>query len=84
MRPPVYEAEMADPPALVGIPEAADLLGVSAQRVKQLRHDPDFPPPAIRLRMGPAWWVVDILGWAEANAERRAQRDPRKNKEALT
>ena len=50
-----FEAELERPtlPDLVSGPEAAEILGVSRQRVHQLAHQhPDFPAPAYRLRAG--------------------------------
>jgi hypothetical protein len=50
-----FEAELERPtlPDLVSGPEAAEILGVSRQRVHQLAHQhPDFPAPAYRLGAG--------------------------------
>jgi hypothetical protein len=42
-------------PALAGVREAAELLGVKPQRVRQLVARPDFPRPVETLRMGPVF-----------------------------
>lgn len=52
-------------PRLVGATEIADHLGVSRQRVQQLSHDPGFPEPVERLRMGNVWTLDDVRAWAE-------------------
>lgn len=45
----------APPPELVGVSEIAELLGVSRQRVGELRRQPGFPAPIAELRAGPVW-----------------------------
>lgn len=42
-------------PVLVGSSEIADLLGVSRQRVHQLRVHAKFPAPLVEVAMGPLW-----------------------------
>lgn len=42
-------------PELVGLSEIAEILGVSKQRVGQLRERDDFPRPVAELRSGPVW-----------------------------
>lgn len=81
-RPPVYLSEAEEAPDLIGTAEVAALLGVTVHRVDQLRRSRDFPPPAITLARGAAWYREDVKAWAEANEERRARHDPRKNQEA--
>ena len=51
------ESELATPnlPELVGLSEIADILGVTKQRVGQLRERWDFPKPVAELRSGPVW-----------------------------
>lgn len=50
---------------LMGFAEIADLLGVSRQRVTQLRaSDPTFPKPVSVLRATPVWESADIEKWA--------------------
>jgi hypothetical protein len=64
-----FQAEQAQPsyPELVSSAEAADVLGVSRQRVHQLyRERPDFPTPLYELRTGPLW----VRGGIEAFADR--------------
>ena len=68
------EAALGEPtfPEILGVTEAAQLLGVSRQRVDQLRADhPDFPAPIVRLASGPVWLRSAIQGF-----ERRWQRRP--------
>lgn len=59
------EAERARLPELVGASEAAEILGVSRQRVHQLAttHE-DFPEPLVEVRMGPLWAESAIRAWA--------------------
>jgi hypothetical protein len=51
------EAELDKPtlPDLVSSVEAAEILGVSRQRVSELRRRKDFPEPVYELRTGPLW-----------------------------
>ena len=50
---------------LVGVWEVAEMLGVSRQRVHQLRHEhPDFPTPVADLKAGKIWFRTDIVSWA--------------------
>lgn len=51
-------------PPLVGQAELVDLLGVTRQRIQQLVNSPDFPKPALELRMGKAWLLADVERWA--------------------
>jgi predicted DNA-binding transcriptional regulator AlpA len=44
-----------DPESYVGVTEVAKLLGVSRQRVAELRHRTDFPEPIVELAAGPVW-----------------------------
>lgn len=53
---------------LVGVAEAGQLLGVSKQRVNQLRHSPAFPEPFEVLACGPIWLRDAIENY---DAERR-------------
>lgn len=51
---------------LVGAHEAAELLGVSRQRVDQLaKADPTFPKPEAELRSGRVWKREAIEAWAK-------------------
>ena len=52
-------------PALVGIAEIAELLGVTKQAASNWRErHADFPSPAASLRSGPVWELPDIVAWA--------------------
>ena len=51
---------------LVNVPEVAQILGISRQRVHQLiRAYPDFPEPEAVLAVGRIWKREDIVAWAE-------------------
>lgn len=67
------EAELGTPsfPALVGVSEAARMLGISKQRLAQLAARPDFPEPMVELASGPVWLTSSIRGF-----ERRWPRKP--------
>ncbi|MEX1046174.1 MAG: hypothetical protein WD757_06815 [Actinomycetota bacterium] len=43
------------PDELAGVAEVASLLGVSKQRVSELRDRPGFPEPVAELAAGPVW-----------------------------
>lgn len=49
---------------LMGVAEIAELLGVTRQRVHQLRQIEGFPAPARALAIGPVWESADIERWA--------------------
>lgn len=53
--------------ALVGLAEIAAILGVSKQRVGELRRRPDFPRPVAELASGPVWKLSMlkrfVAGW---------------------
>lgn len=51
---------------LVGIAEAAAILGVSPSRTSHLTHRPDFPVPEAVLACGPVWRRSQIEGFAVA------------------
>jgi hypothetical protein len=71
------QLEQSPFPALIGAAEAADILGVTRQRIHQLHHDhPLFPPPVVELRMGPLWTLDSVRGFA-ARWERRPGRPRR-------
>lgn len=67
------EAELGAPsfPSLVGVNEAARMLGVSKQRLAQLAARSDFPEPMVELASGPVWLTSGIRGF-----ERRWPRKP--------
>jgi chromosome partitioning protein len=53
---------------LVGVSEAADMLGVTRQTVANWRtRRPDFPAPIAELRSGPIWNRSKVLEWAGEN-----------------
>lgn len=52
----VLARELEEPAeTYVGVSEIAEILGVSRQRVQQLRGRPDFPTPVAELAAGPVW-----------------------------
>ena len=53
-------------PVLVSAPEVGDLLGVSRQRVHQLRETADFPDPLYVLRTGAVWAEDAIRSFARS------------------
>lgn len=65
-----------EPERYAGVSEVAAMLGVSRQRVSQLRARPDFPAPLAELAAGPVWKVSSVQrlleGW-----DRRPGRLPR-------
>lgn len=52
------------PEHLMGVTEIAQLLGVTRQRVHQLRQLDDFPEPTATLAAGAIWLRADIEAWA--------------------
>jgi predicted DNA-binding transcriptional regulator AlpA len=55
----------------LGLTEIATLLGVSRQRVHQLRSTyADFPEPVADLASGPIWHERDISTWHATHAVR--------------
>lgn len=54
----------------MGTAEAAELLGVSRQRVLQLAQQPGFPEPVAVLRMGKVWRADDVKAWAASRLPR--------------
>lgn len=79
-----YEAETFRPATphggLAGVAEAADLLGVSRQRLADIRKNPAFPQPVADLKAGPVWDRAEIERF-ERGWDRKAGR-PAKNSEA--
>ena len=53
-------------PELIGTPEAGEILGVSRQRVHQLRQREDFPDPVVELGSGPLWTQMSIEAFEES------------------
>ena len=63
---------------LAGLAEVAELLGVSRERVRQLRAEAaDFPAPVAELQATPVWRRGDVLAW-DAARPRRPGRPPEK------
>lgn len=87
----VFDEQLAAPqyPDVVSGPEAADILGVSNQRLDQLAVEhPDFPDPIYVLRAGKIWlraaieafnasWVCGGSGVRRVPEPRRRQYRPR-------
>jgi len=78
------EREITTPnlPELVGLTEIAWILGVSKQRVGQLRERDDFPKPVAELRSGPVW-ARPMLDRFIDDWPRRSGRPPRQDIERL-
>jgi predicted DNA-binding transcriptional regulator AlpA len=64
----VLDHEIAAMPSCVGVREAAEILGVSKQRVGQLAKKSDFPKPVLHLRATPVWREADIRKFTEGRA----------------
>lgn len=78
------DAEMEQAgPELVGVREVAELLGVSKQRVDQLRQREDFPKPLARLASGPVWDALMLTHFL-AGWERKSGRPPRELQLTIT
>jgi hypothetical protein len=78
VRQDVLDAENARPtlPELVSVPEAAEILGVSPQRVRELTvTNPGFPEPMYELRTGKLWLrdAIDVF----ARRDRKPGRPPK-------
>ena len=69
-----------EPERYAGVSEVAALLGVSRQRVAELRGKPGFPAPVAEISAGPIWEVSSLNRFLEG-WERRPGR-PRKAKSA--
>lgn len=61
--------------AYLGVSEVARLLGVSKQRVSELRSRPDFPAPVAELASGPVWRGSQLRrfleGWSRRSGRPR-------------
>lgn len=69
--------DVVSKPRYVGVTEIGKLLGVSRQRVDQLRREhPDFPPPDAELAAGPIWRASKLRGFL-GSWERRPGRPKR-------
>lgn len=81
VREDVRDAEMERPslPDLVSGPEAAEIIGVTRQRLHQLANDhPRFPEPAYRLGVGMLWHRAAVERFA---AEDRSPGRPKADRE---
>jgi hypothetical protein len=82
VRQDILDAENARPtlPELASVPEAAEILGVSQQRVRELASDGrGFPEPVYELRTGKLWLRDAIVAFGE----RRRRKPGRPGKGAL-
>jgi predicted DNA-binding transcriptional regulator AlpA len=62
-----------DIPAAADLMRSADIagfLGVSRQRVQQLKSSPHFPKPAAQIGRGAVWRRSDIEAWARTKVDR--------------
>ncbi|MGH2717802.1 MAG: helix-turn-helix transcriptional regulator [Actinomycetota bacterium] len=65
-----YNYGVAD--ELVGVAEAARLLGVSRQRVHQIvQSNCEFPRPVAELSVGRIWRRADVEAWMASNPDRQ-------------
>lgn len=69
-------AEATSFPALAGVTEVADLLGITRQRLSKLRERREFPAPVAVLASGPVWRARDLSTFAEG-WQRKAGRPKR-------
>lgn len=58
-------------PSCIGVGEAAEILGVSKQRVHQLTRESGFPKPVFRLKATPVWRETDVRRLAQQRAKLR-------------
>lgn len=71
--------EYAQVPSLVGVSEAAAILGIKSDWLTRLRHThPLFPEPVVVLKCGPVWLEKHIVRFARIP---RPRGRPRKVKE---
>ncbi|WP_426004870.1 helix-turn-helix transcriptional regulator [Paenarthrobacter sp. NyZ202] len=80
-------AENEEPtfPALVAVPDIAEMLGVSRQQAHRLSSREGFPAPALEPRTGPLWLLAAVEAWSQ-HTERKAGRPTKSaaTKEAAT
>lgn len=55
---------------LGGVSEVAEVLGLSRQRVGQLRARPDFPDPVAEIGLGPIWDLDAVASWLGSGVRR--------------
>lgn len=75
----LYDSRATAPtvPELVSAVEAAELLGVSRQRIHQLHNEhKEFPEPLYRLRTGPLW-TREAIEWFAGHWDRAPGRPAR-------
>lgn len=60
-------------PHVGGVAEVAQVLGISKQRVHQLKGDRDFPVPR-RCECGSIWDLHEIRAWHDDRARSKAKR----------
>lgn len=56
---------------LIGVAEAATILGVSRQAVSQRLDHPDFPKAVARIAAGPVYSKTDVVEWQTAHPNHR-------------
>ena len=77
------DRRLAEPePKLAGIAELAEALGVSKQRVDQLRARDDFPLPIQELAAGPVWRLADLSTFQEGWQRKPGRPWPESRKKA--
>lgn len=81
---PEHDRRLAQPafPAIVGVSEIAEILGVTRQRASALQTRPGFPEPLQVLASGPVWLRSAIDRFA-STWERKGGR-PRKDRGTIT
>lgn len=60
------DSVQAEFPALAGMREVAEILGVSRQRAYELIKKPTFPKPVVKLMTGPLWLASAVEKFAES------------------
>lgn len=72
-------------PTLVGVGEAAEMLGLPKPRIARLREQGRMPEPIQELAAGPVWLRSEVKLLAEELAEERRTREARRReKEGVT
>lgn len=75
----VFRRRLDEPlyPSMAGVAEAAELLGVSRQRVSQLHRQGRLPTPVAELASGPVWTLPSLEAWLEQwDRTRGGRRNP--------
>ncbi len=65
----VSEQDCAMTHHLVGATEAAEVLGVTRQRIHQLASQPEFPKPEVELTAGKVWRREDVERWMKEHRD---------------